>query len=331
MMEIKNTTGVTLLIDTFCATGCDYCELSTHKKNQFQMPYESLDDYMNVVQPANVIIFGGDTFYDHENIIKAYTYVAGLHHVKSIASVSEIQKIDRDFDIRAKVAKICKDNNKYCGISFSLDIGGKKTGDYVDTINRLVEVTGSYPSFDSVITVNDINTDGIDRLKSLVETYQRLTFKTTLNIILDYRAVITTNIDKSKLVKFIDELNVMVNDTSKQLMVRYRTNQCSVRGGQGDLINQEGRMSTCGKVRPEYDMEYINVKDVRTEQDYLRLKEMKYKFRIKTYNDICAMCPANKICCRCPKFVNLIDGKVGQQDTCLFYKEIYSRQPAPME
>lgn len=322
-MKINDTKGATILIDTFCATGCTYCELSTHKKNQFELPYESLDSYMSVVKPESIIIFGGDTFYDHDNITRAYKYACSLDHVKSVKSISEIQKIERDFDIRVKVAKICKDNNKHCGISFSLDIGGKKTGIYVDSLNALYRETGITITFDSVITVNDVNTDGIARLKQLISEYNGLEFKSFFNIILDYRAVTTKDIDPEKLQEFVNELLDMITTYDNKLLLLLRQNTCSVRGGMGDLINQQGRLSTCGKVRPEYDMDYINVSEIKTDIDYLRLKEFKYKFRKKTFNNTCAECPARIICCRCPKFVNLIDGKVGETDTCLFYKTLY--------
>lgn len=110
-------------------------------------------------------------------------------------------------------------------------------------------------------------------------------------------------------------------------MVRPSRNMCSVRGGRSDLILQDGRITVCGKVMPEYDMYVINVDDVRTITDYEILKDKKLNFREKTYNTTCSECDVNDICCRCPKFINVSKIQIGHSDTCVFYKTMLKYLP----
>jgi radical SAM protein with 4Fe4S-binding SPASM domain len=137
---------------------------------------------------------------------------------------------------------------------------------------------------------------------------------------MDYNAVTTNLLDQDKLKKFIEFVLKLQNERNHKLFPYLKPNFCAIRSGKSDLINQDGTLSMCGKVRPEYDLSPVNVLSIKTADDYEKFIQSKYEFKLKSDVVVCENCEAKHICGRCPKFINLNKNFDGTSDVCSFYK-----------
>jgi len=329
MEEIKTPTGgtVVMLVDTFCATGCSYCHLATREKNPASYGYEKLNNLMKYIRPKSITVYAGDTFYNHDNIKKAYEYALSIPSVLKVQSVSEIQKLYRDFDIRTEIFDMCLSRGKNCGVEFSLDLAGTKSGNYVDLLNAFYAETGTPISFTCVLTMEQVLTPDIDIIiKEYMNTYKGLNFLGTVGIALDYNSALTRSSDYNTILNqvekvfaaFYGSVDIMSFKGLRPQLLSQRG--CLSRQAQ-TLVKYDGMLSTCGKVRPDLDITPISALDM-SRDNYETFYDSKLVFQKEVNFDICETCEAKNICVRCPKFILQSKNFDGTADTCMFYKSM---------
>lgn len=322
---------ITLLIDTFCATGCEYCELEHREKNPIDFEYEELTDFFNLEKPKKVVVFAGDTFYNKENILKAYSYLCGLPYVERILSISEVAKLHRDLDIRVECIRMCRNVGKISEGHFSLDLYGRKSGYYAEDINLFVKESQlPHMYFDSVLTINDLmNPTLIEDFLAYMSYYRNnLSSAHQYRIKLDYNSV-TTNTVKSytKILDRVRELmeaigTVRANVRDKGFVPSLSiSSACSIRSN-NNLIKYDGILSMCGKVRPEFDIPMVYSARNIDETTYKNFLDSKLKFIEQTKNAVCESCVAKDTCGRCIKYIDRVDGFDGDSDMCSYSRAI---------
>lgn len=322
--------NVTLLIDTFCATNCKYCELPNRAKNVATYGYERLDNLMALEQPEMITVYAGDTFYNHDNIRKAYAYACSVPSVTRIQSISEIQKLEKDFDIRLEMINLCRKHNKTAGVEFSLDLAGTKSGNHVEVINRFAKAANlGMLNFSCVLTIEQIMSDNIvDTIHEYIETYKSLDIIGMLRVVLDYNAATTKDYSYAEIAEraegvhnaFYDSLVHPVNKGMLPSVVSKAS--CRIKS-EGTLVKYDGMLSTCGKVRPEFDITPVSALDI-TPEDYAKFVKSKTEFKSVAIHEACATCEAKPICNACPKFIHSNKSFDGNSDTCMFYRALHN-------
>lgn len=284
---------------------------------------------MNYSKPKLITVYGGDTFYNHANIRQAYTYACSVPSVIKVQSVSEIQKLEKDFDIRSEMISLCRSNNKTCGVEFSLDLEGPKSGDFVSLLNQFATYNNLESiNFSCVLTIDQILDDNLgQKIAKYLKTYDALTFFGNLSLNLDYNAVTTKKATYETMLKKTEELfNALYVCRDVNLSGGLRPkllykHGCLARSAQS-LVKYDGMLSTCGKVKPEFDIIPVSAVNM-SKEFYSKFLESKQEFKkIVTY-PICEACEAKPICGRCPKFINEAPIFDGTSDTCMFYKALF--------
>lgn len=321
-----------ILIDTFCATNCSYCNLPSRGKNPARYGYNKLDNLVKWSTPDRISIFGGDTFYDHSNIREVYDYFISTpcNHTHV---TSEIQKLPRDFDIRVETTLKCQNAGKVASSEFSADLDGKKSGNFVKELNEYAKASklGSI-TLNCVLTVKHlIDPDILSKIEEYLDTYSGLEFYGNVVFNLEHSSAQTyllRDLDVYTLIKSIQEkLKPNIKFGSQGIIGTIpRMNQyngCYIRG-KAAVVLPDGSLSACFKFDPKLDIqEKISALNISLEE-YTRYQEIRHAFNKPLLPKSCIDCEAKPICSLCPKksVLNPNFDKMGS-DLCLFYKSLF--------
>lgn len=327
MTEISSIKNVkkecTILIDTFCSTGCEYCNMHSLKKNPAVYGFEKILPFLKTFEPNVITIFGGDTFYDEDQIKKVTNTVLQIPTLLKIQSVSEITKLERDLDIRTWLYQQCVDNNIQCGVEFSLDLKDKKSGDFYQILSEFCKRNNPpVVTLISVITSEQLMSGELPELyDQLIQTYTKCEhgiFFTKIS--LDYNSIHkkTTGIEQ-KINEFLDSIKFSHN----VIPHIFTKNYCKLTDGKGISINQKAELVMCSYTGYKHDITPISLLDENI--TYQQIKQSIFDFKKQSGNDVCKACEARELCNNCIKVQNnaVIDGT---QDTCIYYKHLYKKQ-----
>lgn len=314
--------GCTILMDTFCATGCEYCLMSSREKNKAEYGFDNILPFLKTFHPHGITIFGGDTFYDTVQIKDVVNSIVTLPTLKSIKSVSELSKLKRDFDIRTWVYQICMEHEIRCGVEFSIDLEDKKSGDFHQILSDFCKIT-QIPviQLTTVITSEQIMSGKLPKLyQQLVDTYSKCEHGIFFaRILLDHNSVHkkTYGIEE-KINEFFDS----VTYTRNMIPNIFSKNYCRMTDGENVYINQKGEVVLCGHTGYKHDMKPISL--LNKPIDYHDIRSEIFDFKSKINLGVCNSCEAQKLCSNCIKVqdTTIIDGT---QDICMYYKNLYKR------
>lgn len=327
-----NKKRLVIQYDTYCTTGCKYCFLASIKSNPIKYDPDRLDSFLNIYNPENVTLYGGDTFINHELLFKLLNKIVKIKSVKRLSNVMELIKLERDLDIITNFYNICKENNKDYLLTFSVDfIGKKKLFDFtnikelsqrvnikefmINTVLTAEIIDEIYLDIDDI--VNEIN-QGYEKVKNDIVLKNKITinFEAVENPIKDFE------IKVRKIFKALDKCLIKSVITGGE---KFKTFGCEARDINGIFINLNGDITACDKMLPSYDLkEKISALDFK-EESLPKVNNQLVKF--KNYNnniimDKCKKCKARFICSPCPKTIESLHKENFKTDvvTCQFYK-----------
>lgn len=332
-----------ILMDTYCATGCDYCFFAKRRKHPMSYEMEQLDGFVDRYQPSTITVFGGDTFYDINLIEKTFHYFGKKDYVKGFFAISELGKLKDDFDKIVSLIELAKSYGKTFYIRFSIDMLGVKSNvDALQYLQKLYPIMGIKEiQLNSILTADMLMSDNIcNAYSDLLKIYgaNDTGIKLSLFFKLNYESAIPA-------IPGLEEKTEVFFRHLKSTETLYpffyynsRIAECTSRYCQPSrlpmdadhmqnslMVDNFGNINTCSNVDQYFDVSVsaLNMK----EHEYQKLlRTVNYYKTHNTDIEYCRECPAKLTCMRCIKYLK--EGISNfPPDTefvvCQFYKTIH--------
>ncbi len=324
--------------DTYCSTGCKYCFLASLKSNPIKYDIDRLDNFLEIYHPEAITLYGADTFINFELYEKLLNKIVKINSLKYLSNVTELIKLERDLDNIIKIYQVCKENNITYGLTFSMDlVGKKKIFDFSNLLNLsktvlvnefLLNIIVTKETIDEIYNNIETIVEEINNNYNLVKEQLTLKYKITINF-----EAVEDPIDniEEKLKHIFYTLDKCEIKSIIKGDENFTTFGCEARDLNGIFLDLNGDITSCGKMLPSYEIKNkVSALDFKPE-NLISVKEDLEDF--KTYNnDVimkhCKDCKARFICSPCPKTIESLHKENFNKDVlkCQFYKtqfEVY--------
>lgn len=321
--------------DTYCTTGCKYCFLASLKSNPIKYNPDQLDNFLNLYKPEAITLYGADTFINFNLYKLLLEKVVRLKSLTYLSNVTELIKLERDFENIVIVYDICKKHNKFYNLTFSMDFTGKKKFlDFSNIVKLSEKIYYNEFLLNTIITIETIDEiyNNIEIIvenlnKSYLEVRNKIILKNKVTI--NFEAVEKPIIDMEKKVRHI--FKTLEKCLIKPIIIgneNFTTFGCEARDLTGIFIDLNGDITACAKMLPEYDLKEkisaLNFKEENLNSVYKNLQDFK-DYNNNIIMSKCKKCKARYICTSCPKTIEKEYKEKFDKDTvlCQFYKTQY--------
>lgn len=116
---------LTVELDTFCNTGCEYCMLGTNDPNPADYDFSKIGEFLEKWECDRAIIWAGDPFYKKSSFLRLYNSMVTTR-LKTIQLNVEAHKVMKYESLIHEIVRIANENGVRLYFNIGNDISGKK-------------------------------------------------------------------------------------------------------------------------------------------------------------------------------------------------------------